>query len=159
MTRLIPRHLAVAVLAILLVTAAAVALPLGTVWAHNTLLSSDPGAGATVAVAPTQITWVFDNPAPLETLTVTLIDAAGARSELGGSTHGPEGGTVVVTPLPPLQPGPVSLRWRLVGPDGHPITGRVDFTLTAPTPTTVASTATTPPTSPAVVAPSGVMMK
>ena len=139
---------------------ASVALPAGTAWAHNTLLSSDPADGAALSLAPSQITWVFDNPVPLETMTVTLIDANGARSDLSGSTHGAAGDTEVVTPLPSLQPGPVSLRWRLVGPDGHPITGRVDFTVTAPTPTTIDSTATTvpniaattpPPTTPAVV--------
>ncbi len=139
---------------------ASVALPAGTAWAHNTLLSSDPADGAELSLAPTQITWVFDNPVPLETMTVTLIDATGVRSELSGSIHGVAGDTEVVTPLPSLQPGPVSLRWRLVGPDGHPITGRVDFTVTAPTPTTSDSTATTvptvaatspPPTTPAAV--------
>ena len=55
--------------------------------------------------APTQITWVFDNAVPLETMTVTLIDATGARSELAGSTHGPAGDTEVVTPLPALAAG------------------------------------------------------
>ncbi len=138
---------------------ASLALPAGTAWAHNTLLSSDPADGAALSLASSQITWVFDNPVPLETMTVTLIDATGARSDLSGSTHGAAGDTEVITPLPTLQPGPVSLRWRLVGPDGHPITGRVDFTVTAPTPTTIDSAATTvpnivattPPTTPAVV--------
>ena len=150
MPRTHPRRLAIAALASLLVIVATVAMPFGTVWAHNTLLSSDPVDGATVATAPSQITWVFAKAAPLETLTVTLIDANGARSELSGSTHGAAGDSVILTPLPPLQPGPVSLRWRLVGPDGHPVTGRVDFTLTAPTPTTVATTATNLPATPAV---------
>ena len=125
---------------------ASVALPSGTAWAHNTLLSSEPADGAAWSVAPSQITWVFDNAVPLDTMTVTLIDATGTRSELSGSTHGAAGDTEVVTPLPSLQPGPVSLRWRLVGPDGHPITGRVDFTVTVPTPTTIASAATAAPT-------------
>ncbi len=139
---------------------AGVALPAGTAWAHNTLLSSDPADGAALSLVPTQLTWVFDNPVPLETMTVTLIDASGARTELSGSAHGAAGDTEVVTPLPSLQTGPVSLRWRLVGPDGHPITGRVDFTVAAPTPTTIDRTATTvpsvaattpPPTTPVAV--------
>ena len=135
------RRLALAALTIFLFVGTAVGLSSGTALAHNTLLSSDPADGTTLAVAPTRITWQFDKPVPLETMTVTLIDASGARSELSGSTHGAAGDTEVVTPLTPLQPGPVSVRWRLVGADGHPITGRVDFTLTAPTPTTVAATA------------------
>jgi copper transport protein len=145
MPRTLLRRLALLALAMCAVTASVVGLPSGTASAHNTLLSSDPADGAELLAAPAQITWVFGNAVPLETMTVTLIDATGARSELSGSTHGAAGDTEVVTPLPPLQPGPASLRWRLVGPDGHPITGRVDFTITAPTPTTAAATATTVP--------------
>jgi copper transport protein len=139
------RHLVrrLALLAFALSAILALALP-GAASAHNTLLSSDPADGATLASAPTQIAWQFDNSVPLETMTVTLIDATGTRSELSGSTHGPAGDTQVITPLPALPAGEVSLRWRLVGPDGHPITGRVDFAITAATTTTPA---TEPPTS------------
>lgn len=150
--RSLPRF-ALFALAICTVVAATLALPAGSASAHNTLLSSDPADGATLTTTPIQITWDFDNAVPLETMTVTLIDASGARTELSGSTHGAAGDTQVITPLPVVQPGPVSLRWRLVGPDGHPITGRVDFTLAAPIPTTIATTATTTP-APAVAVPS-----
>ncbi len=139
-----PRRLALLALAISAVIAAAIGLSAGTVSAHNTLLSSDPADGVSLAAAPSQITWLFDNAVPLETMTVTLIDATGARRDLAGSAHGSAGDAEVVTPLPALQPGDVSLRWRLVGPDGHPITGRVDFTITAPAPTTVDSATTLP---------------
>jgi copper transport protein len=121
------------------------------VAAHNTLLSSDPADGAALPAAPSQITWTFDNTVPLDTMTVTLIDATGARSELPGSTHSPAGDTEVITPLPSLAPGPVSLRWRLVGPDGHPITGRVDLTIAAaPTTTAVTGVETTASTLPPI---------
>jgi copper transport protein len=136
------RLLAVALGAVL---AAALALTPGVAAAHNTLVSSDPADGAVLSVAPSQITWRFDKSVPLETMSVTLIDATGARSELSGSTHGPAGDTEVVTPLALSQPGPVSLRWRLVGPDGHTITGRVDFTVTALAATPLATTPTTAP--------------
>lgn len=146
MSRTLFRRLALLALALCAAITGVVGLPSGTASAHNTLVSSDPPDGAELAVAPAQITWVFDKAVPLETMTVTLIDATGARSELSGSTHGAAGDKEVVTPLPSLQPGQVSVRWRLVGPDGHPITGRVDFTIAAPTPGTVAATATTVPT-------------
>ena len=110
-----------------------------------------------LTTAPTQITWVFSKEVPLETMTVTLIDATGVRSELPGSTHSNAGNMEVVTPLPPLPPGAISLRWRLVGPDGHPISGRVDFTFSglASSAATPAVPATAPPTTTpvAVVAP------
>jgi copper transport protein len=127
-----------------------VAPPSPTASAHNTLVSSEPADGATVATAPTQIVWVFDKTVPLETMTVTLIDATGVRTVLSGSAHGPTGDAEVVTPLPSIGPGQVSVRWRLVGPDGHAITGRVDFSVSPP-PDVAADTTTpgaaTPPTS------------
>lgn len=121
-------------------------LPSSPVSAHNSLVSSDPADGATLDTSPAAITWVFDNPVPLETLTVTLVDPTGARSEITGSAHGPNGETEVVTPLPPLQPGANSLRWRLVSADGHAITGRVEVTITDPPTTTLAASPTTSPT-------------
>jgi copper transport protein len=139
------RLLAWIMLALGAITVAAFALPAGTSSAHNALVSSDPADGASLVVAPAQVTWTFDRSVPLETLTVTLIDTTGARSELAGSTHGPSGDTQVVTPLPALQPGDVSLRWRLVGPDGHPVTGRIGFAVSGPTTTTAGVAATPPP--------------
>ena len=137
------RRLFLLALAICATAAAVVGASAQTASAHNTLLSSDPADGTALTAAPTQITWNFDNSVPLDTMTVTLIDATGARTELSGSAHGPAGDTQVITPLPALPSGPVSLRWRLVGPDGHPITGRVDVTITA-TPASAAPPTTSP---------------
>lgn len=152
MPRLLLRRFVLLALATFALVASALALPTGGAFAHNTLLSSDPADGAMLPAAPTQITWDFDNTVPLETMTVTLIDATGVRSEVNGSTHGAAGDTQVITPLPALEPGDVSLRWRLVGPDGHPITGRVDFTIAAPATTQPENAAAVPET--AVTVPS-----
>lgn len=146
MHRRLLRRLVVLALAMCALTVIGVGFPARPAWAHNTLLSSDPPDGAELSEAPVQITWMFDNTVPLETMTVTLIDATGARSELSGSVHGSTGDTQVVTPLASVSSGPVSLRWRLVGPDGHPITGRVDFTIAAAPATVEAAASTTPPT-------------
>lgn len=100
--------------------------------AHNSLASSNPTNGAIVEIAPTQLTLTFDKAVPLETLSIEMIDVSGVRSDLMGSLHGPNGDTEVVTPLPALRSGAVNLRWRLVGPDGHPITGRIGFTISSP---------------------------
>ena len=151
MPRTLCRRLVLFAFAACALLASAFALPAGTASAHNSLVSSDPADGATLPSAPTQIIWEFDGAVPLETMTVTLIDVTGARSELSGSTHGAVGETQVVTPLPALAPGDVSLRWRLVGPDGHPVTGRVDFTISATAttqPENAANAAGTPVTLP-----------
>jgi copper transport protein len=146
------------ILPLLVTLLASVLLFASPVSAHNSLVSSDPAEGAVIDVAPSQLTLVFAKSVPLDTLTIELIDAAGVRSDLTGSAHGPNGDTQVVTPLPALPAGAVNLRWRLVGPDGHPITGRVTFTIAAPATTAAPVTAppaTATPTIPAATTPAG----
>ncbi|MEZ5220330.1 MAG: CopD family protein [Ilumatobacteraceae bacterium] len=146
-----PRRLLVALVAVL-VALATLQVGSGTASAHNTLLSSSPADGAQLAESPAQISFVFDLPAPLDTASAELIDATGVRTDLTGLVHGPAGETEIVAPLPPELNGAVTVRWRLVGPDGHPITGRVAFTVNAPTttltPATSIATATEPATTP-----------
>lgn len=131
------------ILLLLVTSIASVVLFASPVSAHNTLLSSDPADGAVLDVAPTQLTLVFAKAVPLDTLSIEIIDATGVRSDLVGSAHGPNGGTEVLTPLPAQPSGEVTLRWRLVGPDGHPITGRISFTIPA-APTTILATPIAP---------------
>ena len=145
MPRSTSRRLLLFVLVLCGASATMFGLSSDAVLAHNSLASSNPSDGATLAVAPNEIVWIFDRSVPLDTLTVTLVDASGARSDLPGSVHGAAGDTEVVTPLPVVQPGDASVRWRLVGPDGHPVTGRVDFTITQPATSAAPEVATTNP--------------
>lgn len=132
------RPLRVALIAI--VCAVVAMLTPAVARAHNTLVSTDPVDGAVLDSAPLAITWVFENPVPLDSMTVTLIAASGERTELSGFSHGSEGETVVVTPLPDLTDGSVTARWRLVGSDGHPITGRIAFEVSTPSVSDMGST-------------------
>lgn len=117
--------------------------------AHNTYESSDPADGAVLAAAPTSIAITFANPVPLDSATVQVIDPTGVRTEVSGLTHGASD-RVVVAPLPALGPGEITVRWRLVSDDGHPLTGRIGLTVAAATPASpVASPVTSPVTSPA----------
>ncbi len=127
------------ILLLLVTSIASVVLFANPVSAHNTLLSSDPADGAVLDVVPTQLTLVFDKAVPLDTLSIEIIDATGVRSDLVGSAHGPNGDAEVITPLSAQTVGEVTLRWRLVGPDGHPITGRISFTVPAAPATTLAT--------------------
>lgn len=119
---------------LLLTTFALLVLGLGssrTALAHNSLASSMPADGETVTAPPADTVLTFDKDVPLDTLTVTLTDPGGVRTQLQGSRHG-SSASEVLTPLPALVDGTYSLRWRLVGADGHAITGRVQFTVAVP---------------------------
>ncbi len=117
----------------------------GTAFAHNSLDASTPADGATVDLAPADVLLVFAKDVPLDTLTVTHTDPTGVRTELPGSRHGASA-REVLTPLPALAAGEHSVRWRLVGDDGHAVTGRVQFTVTTGAVTTTVPTAVAPTT-------------
>ena len=105
--------------------------PGGIAHAHNSIVSSDPADGAVLDQAPTQMSFVFDQSVPLDSATVTFIDASGVRTELP-IAHGPSGETEVVASLTGLTvAGDVTVRWRLVGDDGHVVSGRVNMSVPA----------------------------
>jgi copper transport protein len=140
---------------LLLLVAVAIVCVLGfasPARAHNSLVSSDPADGAELAAAPSQMMFRFDKSVPLDTVSVELIDGTGIRTELEQFAHGPAGDTEVIATLPAIGAGEVTVRWRLVGPDGHPITGRVSFTVAAAATTTAAATTLAPGTSTSVPA-------
>lgn len=97
--------------------------------AHNTLLASTPADGAVLDQAPVELSLTFDLAVPLDTVSATWTGRSGVRADLTAFRYGPSGDTEVVAALPPDLVGEVTLRWRLVGPDGHPITGRIQFSV------------------------------
>jgi copper transport protein len=120
--------------------------------AHNSLSSSTPADGAALDVAPTSLSMVFAKSVPLETVSLEMIDGTGARSDIGGLTHGPLGDTEVVAVLPALAAGDTTFRWKLVGSDGHAITGRLSFSLAvAPAASIAPAPAPAAPAPPALV--------
>ncbi len=120
--------------------------------AHTAFVSSNPADGQQLAVAPMELSFVFTTAIPLNTVTVDLIDTTGVRVPLSELRHGSSGDKEVVAAVPPLGAGTATARWKVVGPDGHTVTGRVAFTIpeaaipvTAAPATTVASATITAP--------------
>ncbi len=105
-------------------------------WAHNSLQSSTPADGAELMSAPAQLSLVFANAVPLDTASVDLIDSVGAKVVIGGLSRGSRGENEVIAALPEMAAGAYTFRWRLVGSDGHAVTGRVAITITALPPVT-----------------------
>lgn len=101
--------------------------------AHNTLVSSDPAAGAVVAALPDTVSLTFDQPVQREFLTVVLTPDGGTAVPLTATASGPTVTAVVTdTARQALTVGSdraVRLGYRVVSADDHPISGSVDFTV------------------------------
>lgn len=103
-------------------------------FGHAVLVASSPAAGAVLAQVPQDIILKFDE--PVRVTSVRLLD--------------PQGHPIVVSPQPDgvdgvrlaLPPGPASagtylLGWRVLSQDGHPVGGRLDYSIgTMSTPAT-----------------------
>ena len=125
--------------------------------AHAALTSSDPADGVTVATDLDRVTLNF-NEAPLAGL------EAGLRIEVrddGGTDESSGAVTVEGTSMSKavsLSPGPHTVVWRYVSPDGHPIEGQLAFTVepaasqSVPPPTTSPTAATTASADPTAAA-------
>lgn len=123
--------------------------------AHTSLTSSDPAKGATVT-SPTRIRLTFAE--PVRFTGVVVVDAHGGHHESGKAQAVDNHVTQQVAGV--LSPGAYTVGWRVVSPDGHPVTGEYKFTVqagaTAPASSAPASSApaqpapsTVPPTTPA----------
>jgi methionine-rich copper-binding protein CopC len=126
-----------AVLTLLVVGAlSVVAAPLAS--AHDSIVSSVPADKAALTTAPTVVTLTFtDEVNPLGTA-VIVTDATGARVDSGTPSID---GIAVTQALDPLTAsGRYTVAYRVVSADGHPITGKLSFTVTLPTPTPTPST-------------------
>ena len=142
------RRALIAALAAALLTALMLLLPLTAASAHDELVASDPAAGATVDALPEAITLTYS----AELLssgssTVVEVVAADGTSLAAGAPS--VVGAVVTQPLTGTANGAVTVTWRVVSSDGHPISGEFAFDVVGAAPT---ETPTAAPT--AVPAPS-----
>ncbi|ANG86707.1 hypothetical protein A8L33_09040 [Microbacterium aurantiacum] len=128
---------------------AAVLLPASPAAAHDELVGSDPAAGSAVETLPAALTLTFSaDIAPDEGASeIQVTDAAGTTLNEGAPVVE---GTTLSQALAGTASGEVTVLWKVVSSDGHPISGEFSFTVSAPpapTPTETASpTATAEPT-------------
>lgn len=117
-------------LAVLALTGLGLFALAGTASAHNTLISSNPAQDASVDAGPRTVVLTFDEPVQegrgLNSVAVTGPD--GKEWQGGAATVD---SNVVSAPLRELGPtGVYTIGYRIVSADGHPVSGKVTFTLT-----------------------------
>lgn len=144
MTRVALRLLAATV-------AACVALLLGAApaFAHTRLESSDPADKSSVDTAPASVSLTFNEDISAEFASISVVGPDGTNYATGPvSAAGGQVGTAV-SPLGPA--GAYEIGYRVVSDDGHPVQGKLTFTLTTPGP--AASTPTAAPAAAPAAAP------
>lgn len=117
-----PRRLAALGVALGLVGAFAA----GPAFAHDELVSSDPSADAQIEVLPDAVTLTFsgvliDEPGINR---VSVTDAAGTELTEGDPVLD---GTLVTQALGETSAGEITVVWRVVSSDGHPVSGEYSF--------------------------------
>lgn len=100
----------------------------GTALAHNVLVSSDPPEAAQLATGPREVRLTFDQPVREGYNTVNVVGPDGTYWTDG---QGRVEGTSVIAPVRELGPaGAYTVGYRVLSNDGHPVSGKVTFTLT-----------------------------
>jgi len=122
------RTVAPRVLALVVATVTALLLGSAPAWAHSQLDSSDPANGSSVATPPASISLTFDEDVQAGFSAVTLIGPDGKHYHDGTVTEKDQTITVGALPLGPA--GSYQIGYRVVSADGHPVSGKVSFTLT-----------------------------
>ncbi|MFB8147387.1 copper resistance protein CopC [Microbacterium sp. NPDC056003] len=137
---------ALALAAALLVAFALLLVPASPAHAHDELIGSTPSAGSTVEAVPAQLTLTFSGAIATDAgaSDVAVTDAAGASLIDGAPTAQDN---VLTQPLTGEASGEITVLWKVVSSDGHPISGQFAFTVTSgptPTPTDTATPTPTP---------------
>ena len=97
--------------------------------AHAFLDHASPAVGSTVAAAPAAITLWFTQDLEAAFSSVTVINQAGQRVDLGNVQVLQGALAELQVGLRPLPPGTYTVSWRVVSVDTHPTEGRFQFTI------------------------------
>ncbi|MFE9258470.1 copper resistance CopC/CopD family protein [Streptomyces sp. NPDC006879] len=107
--------------------------------AHAVITASDPGDGAVVATAPTQVTLTFSEGVALDADSIRVMDPGGSRVDTGELVNLCDGNVIRYgTPLRDgLANGTYTVAWQAVSADSHPVSGAFIFSVGAPSATSV----------------------
>jgi methionine-rich copper-binding protein CopC len=141
MTRAVLRLVAASV-------AACVALLLGAApaFAHTRLESSNPADGSTLDSVPDTVSLTFNEAVQSEFATLTVVGPDGTEYQTGPVSAANGQVSTAVSPLGPA--GAYQVGYRVVSDDGHPVQGKVSFTLATPGPAAAAPASAAPVATP-----------
>jgi len=94
--------------------------------AHTHLKAAVPANGSTVAEAPKDLVLTFSGPVRLTALTISKPDGS---DEQKISALPADNAASITVPAPKLVAGQYLVNWRIVGADGHVMSGKFSFTV------------------------------
>lgn len=108
-------------------------LTAGVVWAHPSLVRSEPAANSTVASAPRQVTVWFDEAIEPQYGNLSVFDGRNARVDNFDTRFAPGAEPSLTVTLPELPQGSYVVAWRVfsVG-DGHSVGGAFAYGVGVP---------------------------
>ncbi len=104
------------------------ALP-SSAWAHARLVKSIPAKQAVLAQAPTQIQLWFNEPLEARFSQVSVWNAAGQQVHKGAIQGDPQDTKKLIIPLPALDMGLYTVKYRVLSVDSHLIENQFSFTV------------------------------
>jgi putative copper export protein/methionine-rich copper-binding protein CopC len=114
---------------VVVITAVLTTVAAGVALAHATLRRSDPPNGGHVTQPPAELRLEFSEAVAARTSRVDLVAPDSQRFSL--NVRGDSGtAKILIADVPPLAvAGEYRAEWRLVGSDGHAVTGQYGFTI------------------------------
>lgn len=117
-------------LTVLLLACSVVWVLPGAAQAHDVLVGSTPSDGARLAAGPSEVTLVFNTAVRRGYAHVNVTGPGGTSWADGNAVVHGERVSVKVLPLGAA--GVYVVGYRILSSDGHPVSGKITFTLTSP---------------------------
>lgn len=95
--------------------------------AHPYLVTTLPQAGYSLSDSPAEVGLVFDEAVSFNSQAISVDGQARGRMPTSAPVASQREHKLSVTPDRPLPPGRYTVRWRVVGEDGHPVSGSFTF--------------------------------
>jgi copper transport protein len=121
------RSVALGILAIVIAAAAMLTMA-PAANAHAAFRSVTPADGATVTAPPAAVVIEFTRDVGDNVREATLVPPTGSELE---ESWNADGVRITITPPARMEAGTWTVRWRVLGGDGHPLTGTSTFTIAA----------------------------
>ncbi|SEC41947.1 stalk domain-containing protein [Paenibacillus sp. GP183] len=101
-----------------------------SVYAHSTVVNSEPKSDALLTTSPQQVKILFNEQITAATIPVTVTDENGDRVDLNDGAVSKENVDMLQVSLnSPLKPGIYQVNWSIIADDGDPVKGNFKFTV------------------------------